>query len=94
MPLVPVHPIAGCGCPLCYRGPWKHTVAPEDEPGFLRFVISDVHPRRWHDTCPVCVPPKGWREGAPLSWRLSRLALRIAAFLGTIAVYSHLFLSR
>ena len=87
-----VVPIRDCSCAYCYRGAWTHVVRPEDEPGFLRYVTYGMEPRNWHDYCPDCTPPPGWRSGLPLSWKIARLGVRLAAILGGLAFWSHVIL--
>ncbi len=73
---------------------WAHAVKPRHDPGALRFIIFGAGPSAWTDACRECAPfiPPDWRRGLPLWWQLMRLALRIASFLGALALYSHLFL--
>lgn len=82
-----------CGCPYCYRGPWRHVVAPSYDPGFLRFVVFGLNARDqdWRDYCPRCTIPEGCRVGLPLSWKLARWAFLVATILGGIAFWAHVF---
>jgi hypothetical protein len=86
-------PVLDCGCSLCYRGAWQHSVQPDDDPGFLRTVLFGAEPPRWTDTCPACVPPAGERIGMPVSWKLGRMAFQILAFWASVVLWSHILLA-
>ncbi len=90
-------PVRGCGCLQCYRGRWTHARRPALHPALdpdpWRYIVfgNDGGINPWEDFCPQCAPPAGWLVGLPWWWKLGRMLFVLAAALGSIALWAHLF---